>query len=67
MALDDLLFIIGAATVLFGVVGGKLSPTIAKRRRWILIVGVGILIVWGVPGMPAFVEGVREGFSEARD
>ena len=59
MMIANALLLVGGATVLVGVFGGRISPGLGRRKGLILVLGL-IIAVIGVVLHPEFSQGYQD-------
>lgn len=62
MVMANALFFVGAATVGVGLLGTRVSESLARRRSLILVAGLVVVVV-GIVLHPEFLAGLRHGMS----
>ena len=61
MSMTNALLLVGAATVIVGLVGGRFSSVLAAKKRGIITMGVVVLLcAVAIEFGRGFIQGVRE-------
>jgi hypothetical protein len=56
----DALLLVGVAAIIVGLIGPRLSPRLAGKRRWFVIAGIALVIIGASFGVDDFVRGYRD-------
>jgi len=64
MGFSLVIFLVGIGVLLWGAVGAKATKPARRGKRWLIIIGVILVLVGLVLGLPDFIQGLREGWKD---